>query len=212
MVAKKRNTLRSKAEAAAASRGTAAQALAGSGLEGIAGGQDAEATQNPPLSTFLYQPRETKKSKQLNKQQTFLSKVRERSTNSDPALAGVSKSAVRRRKRHMREDLKPKMNDLLTSLGQEEDLKEHVTAEQQDDDSTKENKRKVTKVVRREELPEIESAFVRRKKNEPNIRNQRGAKALTIKETTRMVEVLSNKSFQSNTFSSLRDVIKMRNR
>lgn len=211
MVAKKRKSLRNKA-AVAASITTSSIVDDHDAMEKVEFEDSSVGAlrESADAKAFLHQARETKKTKQLNKQQSFLSKVKERASNADPLFAGISKSAVRRRKRNMREDLKPKMADLLTSLGQEEDLKQHIDNESAN--NTNEPQRQVTKIIQREELSIEGPGFVRIKRNEPNIRNQKGAKALTISETTRMTEVLSNKSFQQNTFSALRDVIKMQNR
>lgn len=90
------------------------------------------------------------------------------------------------------------MGDLLTSLGKEEDLKEHMRDPLAGDVTIK--------VLDEAHKP------VSKRRNEPNIKNQRGARALSIQESARMKQVLSNASFQQNTFGALRDVIKMQNR
>lgn len=196
MVAKRRPTLRNKAAAAAA-------APAGN-LQDVE-----DAVVDSSTRPFLHQIRESKKDKQNNKQQNFLSRVMEKAAGQDQ-FAGVSKSAVRRRKRKLREDLKPKMGDLLTSLSKEEDLKEHVQENVDNEAAQSEVPRsKVTKIIAREGQPQVEAGFVKIRKNEPNIRNQKGAKALSIRETTRMNDILHNASFQQNPFGALRDVIKM---
>lgn len=181
MVAKKRNTLRQKAAAASTSKKSQEPQ---NDLE-IDIGEDPKA--------FLHQHKESKKEKNLSRQQTFLEQIRQRN-DLDPNFAGISKSAIRRRKRKTRDDLKPKMGELLTSLGQEEDLKEQL--------EEKPEEREVTVV----EEPQ------KKRKNEPNIKNQKGAKALSIQESERMKQVLSNSSFRQNTFGALRDVIGMQNR
>ncbi|CCE91435.1 Slx9p TDEL_0C05460 [Torulaspora delbrueckii] len=196
MVAKRRTTLRNKAAAAA-----------------VASNANNEDVENIVVETsprpFLHQPRESKKDKQNNKQQNFLNRVLAKATGQDQ-FAGISKSAVRRRKRKLREDLKPKMGDLLTSLGQEDDLKEHVQEEIVDEKvQVEEPRRNVTKIVSIKNQDHADPGFVKIRKNEPNIRNQKGAKVLSIRETTRMNNVLHNASFQQNPFGALRDVIKM---
>lgn len=198
MVAKRRTTLRNKAAAAA--------------------GRNHEEIEQEELDvssrSFLHQPRESKREKQLNKQQGFLNRVMEKSSGRED-FAGISKSAVRRRKRKLREDLAPKMGDLLTSLGQEDDLKHHVlegsSGEEHEDTTVKApaQKRSV-KVLSREELKTGEPGFVRIRKNEPSIRNQKGAKALSIRETSRMNGILHNTSFQQNPFGALREAILMK--
>lgn len=199
MVAKKRNTLRNRAAAAAAANVTTHET--GENEKGD-GGLDFTSR------SFLHQPRESKKDKQLNKQKVFLNRVIEKASGQDPSFAGISKSAVRRRKRKIREDLKPKMGDLLTSLGQEDDLKQHVHS---DSDSEREPKKiSITKVVSKDAIGSNEPGFVRIRKNEPNIRNQRGAKVLSIRETFRMNDILTNTEYQQDPFRALKDVIKTR--
>lgn len=204
MVAKKRNNLRSKANAAA---------VAASGV--YRNVSEVDETFDKPLNTdqhaFLHQPRETKKEKQMNKQQTFLSRVKENSSSSEPSFAGISKSAMRRRKRKLRDDLKPKMADLLTSLGKEDDLKQHI-ANNSTSEGFEDSKIQVTKVLQADHRHVSEPGFIQIKKNEPNIRNQKGAKALSIKESSRMNSILTNTDFQQNPFGALKDVIKMQNR
>lgn len=203
MVAKKRNNLRTKAAAAVAASGAFKDTF------------EVDEASDKQLNTdrhaFLHQPRETKKKKQMNRQQTFLTRVKEKSISSEPSFAGISKSAVRRRKRKLRDDLKPKMTDLLTSLGQEDDLKQHV-ADNSEKEGFKDAKDQVTKVLQTEHRYVSEPGFIQIKKNEPNIRNQKGAKALSIKESSRMNSILTNTGFQKNPFGALRDVIKMQNR
>lgn len=191
MVAKRRTTLRNKAAAAAAAAAAPNH-------------EEMEQTEVDMASRpFLHQPRESKKDKQNTKQQTFLNNILAKAGGKDE-FAGISKSAVRRRKRKMRGELKPKMGDLLTSLGQEEDLKDHVGMEV----GNAEAQRKVTKVVPADSHEPAQAA-AGRKKNEPNIRNQKGAKALSVRETARINSVLTNASFRQNPFGALRDVIKM---
>ncbi|QLQ78824.1 hypothetical protein HG537_0B01720 [Torulaspora globosa] len=195
MVAKSRTRLRDKAAAAAAAR-------------------NHEEVELPEVDvssrSFLHQPRESKKEKQLNKQQMFLNRVLEKSLGRDD-FAGVSKSAVRRRKRKLRDELKPKMGDLLNSLREEDDLKEHVIEGMDNEDSGDSiARRKVVKVISNVERGTSELGYVHIRKNEPNIRNQKGAKALSIRETSRMNDILHNSSFQQNPFGALREAIMMK--
>ncbi|CAR27465.1 hypothetical protein ZYGR_0I07400 [Zygosaccharomyces rouxii] len=179
MVAKKRNTLRQKSAVTASKKPQ--EVL-----------NDIEMDMGEDPKAFLHQYKESKKDKNLSRQQMFLDQIKQKN-GTDPSFAGISKSAMRRRKRKLRDDLKPKMGELLTSLGQEEDLKEQF------EDNFKEE-------------GVVEPEPQKKRKNEPNIRNQKGAKALSVQESERMKQVLSNSSFQQNTFSALRDVIKMQNR
>lgn len=201
MAAKKRNTLRNKAAAR----------LGGSVLSPDAATEPALDLPEDPKA-FLHQYKETKREKQTNKQTDFLSKIRQGSGRSDPAFEGISKSSVRRRKRKMRDNLKPRLDDLLVSLQKEEDLNE-FTKEPEDAAAPSTNPFapntdaphiKVTRIVEK-----IEPGSVKIKRNEPNIRNQKGAKMLAVKERQRFNEVLTNQVFQQNSFSALRDIIKM---
>lgn len=201
MAAKKRNTLRNKAAAR----------LGGSVLSPDAATAPVLDLPEDPKA-FLHQYKETKREKQTNKQTDFLSKIRQGSGRSDPAFEGISKSSVRRRKRKMRDNLKPRLDDLLVSLQKEEDLNE-FTKEPEDAAAPSTNPFapktdaphiKVTRIVEK-----IEPGSVKIKRNEPNIRNQKGAKMLAVKERQRFNEVLTNQVFQQNSFSALRDIIKM---
>ncbi|QLL31312.1 hypothetical protein HG536_0B01750 [Torulaspora globosa] len=198
MVAKRRTTLRNKAAAAAARN-----------LEEV---EDEEL--DVSSRSFLHQPRESKKEKQLNKHQIFLNRVLEKSSGRDD-LAGISKSAVRRRKRKLRDELKPRMGDLLTSLREEDDLKQHVLEGSTDGGPSDGNsdpiaKKNVVRVLSKDERRAGELGYVHIRKNEPNIRNQKGAKALSIRETSRMNDILHNSSFQQNPFGALREAIMMK--
>ncbi|GAV53458.1 hypothetical protein ZYGR_0AI07420 [Zygosaccharomyces rouxii] len=185
MVAKKRNTLRQKSAAAISKKSQEP-------LNNVETKLDMDIGEDP--KAFLHQYKESKRDKNLSRQQMFLNQIKHKN-DTDPNFAGISKSAIRRRKRKMRDDLKPKMGELLTSLGQEDDLKEQLEENFKEED-----------VVEPEPQPQ------RKRKNEPNIRNQKGAKALSVQESERMKQVLSNSSFQQNTFGALRDVIRMQNR
>ncbi|EHN02328.1 Slx9p [Saccharomyces cerevisiae x Saccharomyces kudriavzevii VIN7] len=127
-------------------------------------------------------------------------------------LDGISKSSVRRRKRKLREELKPRMQDLLTSLEQEKDLQgimeESSAAVDGDDEITMDSRIRLvdTKELRSKKA---EPGSIRIKKNQPNMRNQKGAKALAANETARFSQVLTNEDFQKNPFGALREVIKL---
>lgn len=168
---------------------------------------------------FLHQSKETKKEKQSLKHSSFLDRLREKSSAND--FSGISKSAARRRKRKLRDDLKPKMQDLLTSLENDVEVESesgeeeyHDTVEDNHDPEIMEDaipQRKVTRLVSSKKLKKHEkpSGSIVIKKNAPNIRNQRGAKQLSKQESERFNKVLTNQTFQQNPFGSLRDIIKM---
>lgn len=173
---------------------------------------------------FLHQSKESKKDKMSQKHSMFLERLREK--NMAGEFSGISKSAIRRRKRKMRDELKPKMHDLLTSLENDVDIEQseesgedefHDASQfQENDDYMGETPRHVTRLVKSENVKgkskgkmKNASGSVILKKNAPNIRNQKGAKQLSIQETQRFNQVLANQTFQQNPFGSLRDVIKM---
>lgn len=206
MVAKKRSRLRSKA--AARSAGI---------LKTVDSGSLVDLPEDP--KAFLHQYKETKKEKHSNKQNEFLSRIK-KGSNGDASFDGISKSSIRRRKRKMRDDLKPRLDDLLTSLQQEEDL-DQFTRENTDLDLTGSNTNEnafikdidppamiqVTKIVEK-----VEPGSVKIRKNEPNIRNKKGATMLAAKERERFNEVITNQVFKQNSFSALREIIKMQKR
>ena len=201
MVAKKRSTLRNKV--------AVRSGLSEKAFDNITLPVDLELPPDP--KAFLHQARESKKDKQTNKQQTFLSQIKEKALVIDSNFAGISKSSIRRRKRKQRDDLKPKMHDLLTSLQQEEDLKED-TKDLEDPDKYSVSTVKVTKIIKSENYQKLEvngPGFIKIKRNDPNIRNQKGAKRLALNESKRFNQVLNNPSFQSDPFGSLREIIKI---
>ncbi|CAI4038776.1 hypothetical protein SMKI_06G1240 [Saccharomyces mikatae IFO 1815] len=207
MVAKKRNTLRGKASARNNQKFGADVVN-----DGIV---DEKYDLESDPRAFLHQPKETKKEKLLNRQSTFLSHLKEKSAPSDGLSAnfdGISKSSIRRRKRKLREELKPRMQDLLTSLEQEKDLQDIIEKRNMtmDDDKDIDMDSRI-RIVDAKEIrsKEAEPGSIKIKKNQPNIRNQRGAKALAANETARFNQVLTNQDFQKNPFGALREVIKL---
>ncbi|CAL9737566.1 ribosome biogenesis protein Slx9p [Monosporozyma servazzii] len=203
MVAKKRNTLRGKASSRLGSKPLDSSIFAPE--------NELEAAEDP--KAFLHQYRETKKDKQLNKQSAFISKIKETASSE---FAGISKSSIRRRKRKLRDDLKPRMEDLLTSLKQEPGLQEITKSiEEGEHDSVPDGSHMssvaaVTRIVSKQKP--LEPGSIKIKKNEPNIRTKKGAKALSIKESQRFMQVLKNDEFKKNSFGALRDIIKMQKR
>ncbi|CDO92381.1 unnamed protein product [Kluyveromyces dobzhanskii CBS 2104] len=164
----------------------------------------------PDPKAFLHQPRETKKEKSQIKSQNFLSRI----TDTGKSLSGISKSSARRRKRKMRDDLKPKLDDLLTSLQDEGVAEKDEPAVEADTNGESKPASSVTKVVRSDAYGRIRYDAPQNKgqlrKNEPNIRNQKGAKMLAQQESKRFNEVLLNESFQKNPFDALKEAIRMR--
>lgn len=204
MVAKKRNTLRGKVAARLGSKPL--------DIPTITPTVDDELSEDP--KAFLHQYKESKKEKQMNKQSAFISKIKQSSKNE---FSGISKSSIRRRKRKLRDNLKPRMEDLLTSLKQELDLKEFTTESPNKEDIMTDESTisllasnrpsSVTRIVDSKKPPEPGSIKI--KKNEPNIRNKKGARALSIKESERFIQVLKTDEFKKNSFAALRDIIKL---
>ncbi|SCU89872.1 LAME_0E05952g1_1 [Lachancea meyersii CBS 8951] len=196
MVAKKRNQLRTKA---ALRLGQSKSAIENEPTEPVNLPEDPKA--------FLHQARESKKDKMLNKSQSFLSKLQEKTSLN----GAISKSALRRRKRKMRDQLKPRMEDLLISLEQDgvteatKDMADSAESDRNNQDSNGAGFRNVTRISTATLPSESGSVLIR--KNEPSIRNQRGAKMLTGKEIDRFQNVLQNKQFQQNPFAALKEVI-----
>ncbi|AET38320.1 Slx9p Ecym_2607 [Eremothecium cymbalariae DBVPG len=195
MVAKKRVQLRSKA--------------ANLRKNSLELGDAAEQQQFPPdPKAYLHQAREAKKEKQLNKSRSFLTKIREQANDN----VGISKSALRRRKRKQRDDLKPKMQDLLLSLQDEGVLDKDGNVQ----DGSFGPSSTVTSIKKSSGYDGIhnvvaeESGTVPVKKNEPSMRTQRGAKLLAKNEAVRFAQVISDQGFKKDPFATLREVIKMR--
>ncbi|BAO39802.1 Ribosome biogenesis protein SLX9 [Kluyveromyces marxianus] len=193
MVAKKRTGLRAKAAR----------------LSNVEAERDEDArvvSELPPdPKAFLHQHRETKKEKLQAKSENFISRITEQNKN----MSGISKSSLRRRKRKMRDELKPKMDDLLNSLQQEGVLDDEETTP-----GNKEEVVSVTKVTKSAAYGSVTANSTAVKgqlrKNEPNIKNQKGAKLLAKQESKRFNEVLANEAFQKSPFEALKEAIRMR--
>ena len=220
MVAKKRRTMRSRVASKLSSASVLPEKQTVKQLQQLGSlmGDDPNA--------FLHQSKETKKEKQLNKQNAFISQIKKNSGDNsvDPQYAGISKSSIRRRKRKLRETLKPRLEDLLTSMEQEKDLKKFVqasgdyatteaigktttitadaTLKQQGNDT-------ISPIYTTKKIQKQQPGSVIIKKNEPSIRNKRGRKVILSQERSRFDQVVNNQLFLQNTFGTLRDIIKM---
>lgn len=172
---------------------------------------------------FLYQHKDTKKTKADNKSSSFKDKILKSNIGDS---SNISKSALRRRKRKLKDDLKPKMNDLLDSLQSEGFQVESTGASSGDvsdnknDEGSSVSNNRVTKITDNTKIAVSAPAFTHFKTNqqnpfkntnEPSIRTQKGAKLLQQKENDHFKQVLGTKQFQTNTFASLREVIAMKN-
>ena len=219
MVAKKRRTMRSRVASKLSSASVLSEKQAGKQ-------QQLESLMEDDPNAFLHQSKETKKEKQLNKQNAFISQIKKNSGNNsvDPQYSGISKSSIRRRKRKLRETLKPRLEDLLTSMEQEKDLKKFVqesgdytaakatigkTTTITDAISEQHGSDTVSPVYTTKKMQKQQPGSVIIKKNEPSIRNKRGRKVILSQERSRFDQVVNNQLFLQDTFGTLRDIIKM---
>lgn len=111
--------------------------------------------------------------------------------NLDPKQPGISKSAIRRRKRKLREQLAAKLGDLKNVL--DETVKVEKGEKQADET----------------ELLKATDESISRKKldHRPNPQTKRGLKKVQQEEEQRFSAVLKEKSFQENPFKSLKESI-----
>lgn len=121
----------------------------------------------------------SKKDKQQEKSNTFAQKIEVNLNTS----GGISKSALRRRKRKAKEELKPKMNELLMSL----------------DEPTNKN----VKIVEKAEFIESSKA----KKNLPNAAKRTGHSKILSQENKNFNSVLQNPGFRASPFNALKEAI-----
>ncbi|KAH3902922.1 related to Ribosome biogenesis protein SLX9 [Saccharomycodes ludwigii] len=178
--------------------------------------EDVIIPQEDSNKAFLYQHKDTKKLKSLKKSNDFKSQILNKTNNSGGAASldsgSISKSSLRRRKRKLRQELKPKLNDLLVTL-EEEGLVEN---KQHNESGSTAKSSAVLNIVEIPPNPKhiknINDAapFIETKKNQPSLRNQRGAQLLQKTESKRFQQVLGNKGFQSNPFESIKQIIKMK--
>lgn len=132
-----------------------------------------------------------KKDKQASRSSNFTQRVITKAADNG---MGISKSALRRRKRKAREQLKPKMDDLLASLSEptttivdSDAVKAHAT----DDHSyISQNKNK----------------------NQPNITKQSGHRIIMNDERKNFTSLLRDSQFRSSPFAALKDAIANKNK
>jgi ribosome biogenesis protein SLX9 len=124
---------------------------------------------------FLHAYKETKKEKLQSKRQNLLTKL-----TSDSA---ISKSSLRRRKRKEKQELKPKMEELLTTL--EESIGDTINV--------------------------VDSAQFLEKKHAhahaPNTRTKKGLQKVESQERQRFGLILKDQTFQKSPFEALRESI-----
>lgn len=128
---------------------------------------------------FLKLLKVSKKDKQQEKSTTFAKKIEVNGNTS----GGISKSSLRRRKRKAKEELKPKMNELLMSL----------------DEPTNKN----VKIV--EKAGFIASS--KTNKNLPNAAKRTGHSKILSQENKNFSSVLQNPKFRTSPFNALKEAI-----
>jgi ribosome biogenesis protein SLX9 len=147
-------------------------------------GQESDYHENP----FLKLLKVTKKDKQLNKSQNFSQKFDSSTLNTS---SNISKSALRRRKRNARNELKPKMDELLQNLPETTNVIDPSAA------AHKPNDHKLTKFIK----------STKASANLPNATKQTGHAKIMTQESKNFTNVLKNPQFRSSPFSALKDAI-----
>lgn len=142
--------------------------------------KDSDYHENP----FLKLLKVSKKDKQLSKSQNFTQKFDSANLNT---TGSISKSALRRRKRHARDQLKPKMDELLQNLPETTNIVET-------NPGTNPGTTKFVKATKK-------SA------NLPNAAKQTGHAKIMNQESKNFANVLKNPQFRSSPFSALKNAI-----
>ncbi|KAF3989337.1 hypothetical protein FT663_03090 [Candidozyma haemuli var. vulneris] len=127
--------------------------------------------------TYYYSSKEKQKTKSSDFNEKILSKV------SFNLSGGISKSSTRRRKRKAKENLKPKMDDLLSSLP--------------------------TETLNLVDVKESQGFIQAKKKdtNKPNPQKQGGHAKLLERENKQFNKVLTDKQFKASPFDALKSAI-----
>ncbi|KAI5958223.1 SLX9 [Candida theae] len=131
----------------------------------------------------------TKKQKQQEKSDQFINKLANKVTFNTGA--GISKSSLRRRKRKEKEQLKPKMDELLLSLPTGDDAES-----------------KSTKLIKSSPTEFVDSKKTKKKSNAPNPTKTTGLKKIMIEEHKNFGNVLKNPEFRKSPFDALKSAIK----
>jgi len=135
-------------------------------------------TENP----LLRLAKQTKKEKRQLKTTSFNEKLANKVTFN--TSSGISKSSKRRQKRKEKEQLKPKMDDLLTNLPETTTIVASSTTQPKFLKSTKPNS------------------------NQPNAAKVSGHKKIFETESKNFVNVLKNDSFRQSPFEALKAAIR----
>ncbi|KAI5969422.1 SLX9 [Candida margitis] len=130
----------------------------------------------------------TKKQKQQEKSDKFINNLVNKVTFN--TSGSISKSSLRRQKRKQREQLKPKMDELLSSLPTGEEPQ--------------------TKSTRLVQMPKTEFVdnTTKTKSNKPNPTKTTGHKKIMIEEHKNFGNVLKNPEFRKSPFDALKSAIK----
>jgi ribosome biogenesis protein SLX9 len=142
-----------------------------------------------PLA-FLHGHKQTKRDKLLSKRDNFLTKIQTSNTSN------VSKSTLRRIKRKAKEQLKPKMEDLLTALDE--------AVEQTEGNTEISTKKSNINIVPTQKF------ISKNPKNLPNAKNKSGVKCIEKQERERFGSVLKDSKFKQSPFAALRENISQR--
>ncbi|KAK6464068.1 ribosome biogenesis protein SLX9 [Scheffersomyces coipomensis] len=132
--------------------------------------------ENPMLKLSKITKREKQQSKSDAFNRRLSNKITFNTSNS------ISKSSLRRQKKKAKEELKPKMNELLLSLPSTSGV---VKGKNED-----------------------EKAFIAKKSlNKPNANKRTGHQRILIQENKNFKNVLTNSEFKASPFSALKNVI-----
>lgn len=148
--------------------------------------QDNTDTSDYHENPFLKLLKVSKKDKQINKSQNFTQQLESRSFNTS---SGASKSSLRRRKRKAKEELKPKMDELLQSLP--------ATTNIVDAPTSKKDSGAPKKYINSSKGPA----------NIPNATKKTGHSKIMHQESKNFNSVLKDPQFRASPFSALKNAI-----
>ncbi|KAH3688711.1 hypothetical protein WICPIJ_000311 [Wickerhamomyces pijperi] len=168
--------------------------------------QESSSTQNyelpPDPKAWLHQEKATKKEKLEQKRSTFITRL-----NSSNERSNISKSSLRRLKRKQKEELLPKMQDLLSTL---EATESNTTTTVNDKTPSSALNADLLASINIVPSSQYISSAPKAKKNLPSSRNKRGVKIIENQERLQFGQVLKDQEFKQKPFTSLKDAIKQR--
>ncbi|KAK6203104.1 ribosome biogenesis protein SLX9 [Scheffersomyces amazonensis] len=141
--------------------------------------------ENPMLKLSKISKKEKQQTKSSNFVERLSNKVTFNTSNS------ISKSALRRRKRKSKEELKPKMNELLSSLPETTLITSLKLKSKSKHDQNESNIGFISKQT----------------SNAPNANKRSGHKKILIEENKNFNNVLKNPEFKASPFSALKNAI-----